>query len=163
MKFSWKSEQKSRYRCMKFFAYKCEWKQVFIHIFMQFFMSFYEGQFKQQLCYSFILLISHMVFNPLENGVPVLLDCIKIFPSLMVQMLFSQSQQAPVPNFRKVGNPCKFCWMRKYLRFYAAIFCLSGPMHINVKYFFINCEERNDHFNIWNALICFVYTKIKPE
>ena len=31
---------------------------------MQFFMSFYEGQLKHQICYNFILLIFHMVFNP---------------------------------------------------------------------------------------------------
>ena len=39
-------------------------KNVFIHNFMQFFMSFYGGQLKQQICYSFTLLISYMVFNP---------------------------------------------------------------------------------------------------
>ena len=33
---------------------------------MQFFLSFYEGQLKQQICYSFILLISHMAFNPFK-------------------------------------------------------------------------------------------------
>ena len=35
----------------------------FIHIFMQIFMSFYDGQLKQQIYYSFTLLISYMVFN----------------------------------------------------------------------------------------------------
>ena len=33
-----------------------------IHIFMQFFMSLYEGQVKQQTCYSFTLLISYNGF-----------------------------------------------------------------------------------------------------
>ena len=39
---------------------------VFIHGFMQIYTSFYEGQFKQQICNSFILLISVMVFNPFK-------------------------------------------------------------------------------------------------
>ena len=38
--------------------------QVFIHIFMQIFMILYGGQLPQQICYSFNLLISYMVFNP---------------------------------------------------------------------------------------------------
>ena len=37
-----------------------------IHIFMQFFMDFYVGQ---QICYSFTLLISYMVFNPFKKAV----------------------------------------------------------------------------------------------
>ena len=37
---------------------KCEWKDVFIPIFMQMFMSFYDGQLKQQICHSFTQLIS---------------------------------------------------------------------------------------------------------
>ena len=40
-----------------------------IHIFMQFFMSFYGGQLKQQICYSFILLISYMVYNQFKMAV----------------------------------------------------------------------------------------------
>ena len=44
---------------------------VFIHIFRQIFMSFYDGQLKQQICYSF------------TGGH-------QIFPILMVKMLFSQ-------------------------------------------------------------------------
>ena len=43
-----------------------EWKHVFIHFFMQIFMSFYEEQLKQQICYSFSLLSSYMVFNPFK-------------------------------------------------------------------------------------------------
>ena len=48
---------------------KWEWKHVFIHIFMQIFMSLYEGQWKQQTCYSFTLLISYVVFNPFQMAV----------------------------------------------------------------------------------------------
>ena len=44
-------------------------KNVFIHIFMQFFMSFYGGQLKHQICYSFTLLISYMVFNPFKMAI----------------------------------------------------------------------------------------------
>ena len=33
------------------------------------FMSFYDGQLKQQIFYSFTLLISHMVFNPFQMTV----------------------------------------------------------------------------------------------
>ena len=42
-----------------------------MHIFLQIFMSFYEVQLKQQICYSFILLISCMVFNPFKMAVKV--------------------------------------------------------------------------------------------
>ena len=37
-----------------------------IHIFMQIFMSFYDGQLKQQICYSLTLLIHYMFFNPFK-------------------------------------------------------------------------------------------------
>ena len=43
----------------------CE-KHVFIHIFMQIFTSFSDGPLKQQICYSFTLLISSMVYNPFK-------------------------------------------------------------------------------------------------
>ena len=39
---------------------------------MQIFMSFYEGQLKLQICYSFTLLISYMVFNPFKMVVQFL-------------------------------------------------------------------------------------------
>ena len=80
----------SSYRCMKF-CIKMWMKTCFIHIFMQIFMSFYDGQLKQQICYSF-------------TGSPVLSDWIKFFPILMVKMLFSQIKQTPGPDFRKVGE-----------------------------------------------------------
>ena len=40
-------------------------KNVNENMFKQLFMSFYEVKLKQRICYSFILLISHMVFNPI--------------------------------------------------------------------------------------------------
>ena len=40
-------------------------------LFMQIFMSFYGGQLKQQICYSFILLFSYIVCNPLKMTVQV--------------------------------------------------------------------------------------------
>ena len=49
--------------------------------------------------YSFTLLISYMVFNPLEMAIQFL-----VFPILIVQMLFPKSQQALGPGFRKVGK-----------------------------------------------------------
>ena len=51
---------------------------------MQIFMSFYGGQLKQQICYSFTLLISHLIHLKWRLS--------SIFPDLMVQMLFSQIQ-----------------------------------------------------------------------
>ena len=33
---------------------------------MQIFTSFYDGQLKQQICYSFILLIPYMFFSPFD-------------------------------------------------------------------------------------------------
>ena len=52
-------------------------KNVFFHMFIEIFMSFYDGQLKHQICHSFTLLISFIVFNPFQKGGPVLLDCIK--------------------------------------------------------------------------------------
>ena len=57
---------------------------------MQFFMSIYGGQLKQQICYSFTLLTSYMVFNPfIMAGGPI---------------LFCQDQQASGHDFRKVAK-----------------------------------------------------------
>ena len=70
---------------------------------MQFFMSFNEGQLKQQICYSVKLLISHMVFNPIRMA----FQFFKIasnFPKFDGPNAFPL-QQAPGPNFRKVGKP----------------------------------------------------------
>ena len=47
---------------------------------------------------SFTLLISYMFLNPFKMGSS------SSFPNLMVQMLFPQIQQAPGPDFRKVGK-----------------------------------------------------------
>ena len=60
-----------------------------IHILMQFFMSFYAGQWKQQICYSFTLLISYMVFNPFK---------------MVVQFYFSQFD-GPNAYFPKFNRP----------------------------------------------------------
>ena len=51
---------------------------------MHFFMSIYGGQLKQQICYSFTLLTSYMVFNPFKMAV--------------------RDQQASGHDFRKVGK-----------------------------------------------------------
>ena len=56
---------------------------------MQIFMYFYGGQLKQLYTTNFLY-----VFNPFSSS----------FPNLMVQMLFFQIQQAPGPDFRKVGK-----------------------------------------------------------
>ena len=69
---------------------------------MQIFMSFYDGKLKQQIYYSFTLLIPYMFLFHLKwwSG------CFRlhqVFPILMIQM-FSQIQQAPGPDFRKVGK-----------------------------------------------------------
>ena len=56
------------------------------------------------MCYSFTLLISYMVLIHLKwcsNSFRLY----QVFPILMVQMLFSQIQQAPGPDLRKVGKP----------------------------------------------------------
>ena len=48
---------------------------------MQIFTSFYERQLKEEICYSFTLLISDlMVFSQFKMGLPDLLGCIK-FPN----------------------------------------------------------------------------------
>ena len=53
--------------------------------------------------YNFTLLVSYMVFNPFNIGSQVLLDCIKL-AILTAKMIFSQIQQAPGPDSRKVGK-----------------------------------------------------------
>ena len=62
--------------------WNCEWKYVFIHIFMQVFMSFYDGQLKQQICYNF-------TFIPYQ-----------IFQLLMVKTFFP-NLTSPCPPFQK--------------------------------------------------------------
>ena len=75
---------------------------------MQFFMSFYGGQLKQQICYSFTLLISYTVFNPFKMAS---IFFRQIIPNFDGPNVFSQIQQAPGPNFRKVGKSlsCSHC------------------------------------------------------
>ena len=41
----------------------------FIHRFYAIFKEFYGGKLKQQICYSFTLLISYMAFNPFKMAV----------------------------------------------------------------------------------------------
>ena len=60
-------------------------------------MSFYGGQLKQQICYSFTLL-TYMVFNPFKMGVRP--SSSSSFPNWMVQ----NSKEAPGPDFRKLGK-----------------------------------------------------------
>ena len=69
------------------------WMKTCFHShFYAFCPRFYKEQLKQQICYSFILLISHMVFNHLEwHSSSFRLH--QIFPNLMVQMHFPQIQQ----------------------------------------------------------------------
>ena len=76
VKISRKSKEKYQsYRCMKNCT-KMRIKHVFIQIFVRFFMNFYGGQLKQQICYSFTLIISFMVFNLLKRW-SIFLDFIK--------------------------------------------------------------------------------------
>ena len=63
------------------------------------FQEFYEGQLKQQICNSFLLLI--LIYLKLQSSS---FRLYQFFPILMVQMLFSQIQQAPGPDFRLVGK-----------------------------------------------------------
>ena len=71
------------------------WSLCFHSHFYANFHEFYEGQL---MCYNFILL-----FNLFKMAVQY-----NFSPILMVQMLFSQIQQAPGPDFRMVGKslPC---------------------------------------------------------
>ena len=54
-------------------------------------------------CYTFTLLISYMVFNPFKIAVQFFKTASN-FPILMAQMIFSQIQQVPGPDSRKVGK-----------------------------------------------------------
>ena len=78
-------------------------KNVNVHIFMQIFMSSYDGQLKQQICYSysftqliFIWFLNHLKWQ---------------FSSCFFSPKF-QIQQAPGDNFIKAGKSMK------YLAFY---------------------------------------------
>ena len=63
---------------------------------MQIFMSFYGGQLKQHICYSFILLISYIVFNPFEMAVQFCYRLHQIFPNFYgPNAFFPHFQQAP--------------------------------------------------------------------
>ena len=77
------------------------------------FHEFYEGQFKKQICYTYILLISHMVFN-LFKMVTSSFRLHPIFPILMVQMLFSPNSTCPWPRLQKerkiTGGHFIFCF-----------------------------------------------------
>ena len=74
-----------------------------MQIFMQIFMSFYEGKLGQQICYSST---RPCFFNQFKMVVQFF-ETVRphqVFPILMVSMIFSQIQQAPCPNFKKVGK-----------------------------------------------------------
>ena len=48
--------------CLVYLSFDCNYDalgRLFIHIFMQIFISFFDWQLKQQICYSFTLLISY--------------------------------------------------------------------------------------------------------
>ena len=86
-----KTEQKQQsYCCFK----------ICIHNFMQIFMSFYEMQLKQQMLHTANFIY---VFNPFKMVVQFF-RLHQIFPILMIQILLFQIQQAPGPDFRKVGK-----------------------------------------------------------
>ena len=63
-------------------------------------MSYDGGQLKQQIRYSFKLLISYMGFNPFEMEVHFVRLC-QVFPILMVQMLFFPNLKGPWPQLQK--------------------------------------------------------------
>ena len=67
---------------------------------MQIFRSFYDGKVEQQICYSFTL---PWILNQFKMVVHSF-RLHQVFPTLMVSMIFSQIQQAPGPDFRKVGK-----------------------------------------------------------
>ena len=93
---SLKSEQKFQsYRCRKI-CIKCE--TCFHSHFYANFQSFYNGQLKQQICYSFIWCLNYLKWRSSSFSLH------QNFQILMVQMLFPQIQQSPGPNFRKVGK-----------------------------------------------------------
>ena len=68
---------------------------------MQIFMSYYNGQLKQQICYSFTLLFNtNMVLINLKwQSSSFRLH--QVFPILMVQMLFSINSTGPWPRLQK--------------------------------------------------------------
>ena len=74
------------------------------HFYANFHQFLYDEQLKQQICYSFILPIPHMFFNPFNIWQSGSCRLHQVSPILMFQMFFPQIQQAPGPNFRKIGK-----------------------------------------------------------
>ena len=84
---------------------------------MQIFMSLNEGQFNQQMLYT---TDSFYAFWSILNGSPVPLDYIKF------SQFFSQIQQAPGPNLRKVGKfPITIIFL--HIRFNICFGCSKEP------------------------------------
>ena len=75
-------------------------KTLFIHIFIQIFMSFKEMQLKRQMLYTDNFLYAYNLFKWRSSSFRLH----QIFPIVMIQMFFPQTQQAPGPDFNKVGK-----------------------------------------------------------
>ena len=71
---------------------------------MHIFTSFPDGPLKQQICYSFTLLISYMVYNPFKMVVHFFHTASNFPNSDGPNAFFPQIQQAPGRNFRKAGK-----------------------------------------------------------
>ena len=67
--------------------------------FIQIFVSFYERQLEQQMFYTANILSA---FQPILKWQSSSFRVLQIFLIFMIQMFFSQSQQAPGPNLRNV-------------------------------------------------------------
>ena len=82
----------------------------------------YDEQLKQQIFYSFTLLISYMVFNPFKMWSSSL-RLHQVFPIFMVQMLFIINSTGPWPHLQKVRKipdkgylDCSKVHVTKYFR-----------------------------------------------
>ena len=80
----------------------CFHSHFYANFLCKFAYKFYVGQLKQQICYSFILLI--LIDLNLRSSS---FRRYQFFPISMVQMLFPQIQHAPGPDFRTVGKSLK--------------------------------------------------------
>ena len=91
MKISWKSPNKIRKLQMHENVNENMFSFTFLY---KFSLSFYEWQLKQHLIFPWSLINLKLKSSSLRLH--------QVFPTLMVQILFSQIQQ--VPDFRKVGK-----------------------------------------------------------
>ena len=121
---------------------------TFIHIFMQILTSLFNRPLKQQICYSFTLLISYMVYIDLiwwSSSFRLR----QIFPILMVPMLFHKFNRPLAPFSERLEIPV-ICIIVHAKSYYASLWFNMA----------INCLFNGDVNSIsWTWHVCHWHTE----